>query len=204
MRREESRAPDAKTALVTGAQRGIGAAIARRLAADGARVWIDAVEELDRARELAAELGGEALEADVADQRQVERMLEHVGSLDVLVNNAADQAYEPLLDVDPRAWERTLAVNVTGAMLTIRAAAPRMRAGAAIVNVASMHSFVPLAGAAAYATSKGALVALTRQAAVELGESGIRVTRSRRVRSTSPTMRSAAGPVAIPSTGTCR
>src|SRR5215207_4037625 len=166
MRQEASRAPHSKTALVTGAQRGIGAAIARRLAADGARLWINAVEELDRARELAAEL---------ADQRQVERMLERIGCLDVLVNNAADQTYEPLLDADAKAWERTLAVNVTGAMLTIRAAAPRMRAGAAIVNVASMHSFVPLAGAAAYATSKGALVALTRQAAVELGESGIRV-----------------------------
>jgi len=175
MRQEASRAPHSKTALVTGAQRGIGAAIARRLAADGARLWINAVEELDRARELAAELGGEAAEADVADQRQVERMLERIGCLDVLVNNAADQTYEPLLDADAKAWERTLAVNVTGAMLTIRAAAPRMRAGAAIVNVASMHSFVPLAGAAAYATSKGALVALTRQAAVELGESGIRV-----------------------------
>ena len=174
MRQEESRAPDAKTALVSGAQRGIGAAIARRLAADGARVWINAVEELDRARELAAELGGELVEADVADHVQVERMLERIGSLDVLVNNAADQTYEPLLDADPKAWERTLAVNVTGAMLTIRAAAPRMRVGAAIVNVASMHSFVPLAGAAAYATSKGALVALTRQAALELGDRGIR------------------------------
>jgi NAD(P)-dependent dehydrogenase (short-subunit alcohol dehydrogenase family) len=88
---------------------------------------------------------------------------------------SADQTHEPLLGADPKTWERTLAVNVTGAMLTIRAAGPRMRAGAVIVNVASMHSFVPLAGAAAYATSKGALAALTRQTAVELGERGIRV-----------------------------
>jgi NAD(P)-dependent dehydrogenase (short-subunit alcohol dehydrogenase family) len=175
MRKEGSGAPQNKSALVTGAQRGIGAAIARRLAAGGARVWINAIEELDQARELASELGGEVIEADVADRAQVERMLERTGSLDVLVNNAADQTYEPLLGADPKAWERTLAVNVTGAMLTIRAGGPRMRAGAAIVNVASMHSFVPLAGAAAYATSKGALAALTRQAAVELGERGVRV-----------------------------
>jgi NAD(P)-dependent dehydrogenase (short-subunit alcohol dehydrogenase family) len=175
MRKEGSGAPQNKSALVTGAQRGIGAAIARRLAAGGARVWINAIEELDQARELASELGGEVIEADVADRAQVERMLERTGSLDILVNNAADQTYEPLLGADPKAWERTLAVNVTGAMLTIRAGGPRMRAGAAIVNVASMHSFVPLAGAAAYATSKGALAALTRQAAVELGERGVRV-----------------------------
>jgi len=120
------------------------------------------------------------------------------------VNNAADQAYEPLLDVDPRAWERTLAVNVTGAMLTIRAAAPRMRAGAAIVNVASMHSFGPLAGAAAYATSKGALVALTRQAAVELGDRGIRVNAVAPGPIDTTDDEERRRPGAIRSTGTCR
>ena len=164
-----------KAALVTGAQRGIGAAVARRLAAAGARVWINAVEELDRARSLAAELGGEAVEADVADAEQVERMCERIGSLDILVNNAADQTSQALLDADRAAWEHTLAVNVTGPMLTIQAAAPRMREGGAIVNVASMHSFVPLRGAGAYATSKAALAGLTRQAAIELGGRGIRV-----------------------------
>ncbi len=163
------------TALVTGAQRGIGAAIARRFAADGARVWVNAVEEFGRARELAAELGGEAVEADVADPEQVERMLERVGSLDILVNNAADQSNQALLDADPGTWDRTLAVNVTGPMLTMKASAPRMGTGGSIVNVASMHSFVPLTGAAAYSTSKGALVSLTRQAAVEVGDRGIRV-----------------------------
>jgi NAD(P)-dependent dehydrogenase (short-subunit alcohol dehydrogenase family) len=164
-----------KTALVTGAQRGIGAAIARRLAADGALLWINAVEELDQARELAAELGGQAIEADVADSEQIERMLERVGSLDILVNNAADQSNQALLDADRGTWDGTLAVNVTGPMLTMQASTPRMGAGGSIVNVASMHSFVPLTGAAAYATSKGALVTLTRQAAAELGGSGIRV-----------------------------
>jgi NAD(P)-dependent dehydrogenase (short-subunit alcohol dehydrogenase family) len=164
-----------KVALVTGAQRGIGAAIARRLAREGACVWVNAVEELDRAEALASELGARVIEADVSDEDQVEAMLERSGPLDILVNNAADQTYQSILELDRGAWGRALAVNVTGPMLLIRAAAPAMRRGAAIVNIASVHAFVALKDAAAYTTSKGALVMLTRQAAVELGERGIRV-----------------------------
>jgi NAD(P)-dependent dehydrogenase (short-subunit alcohol dehydrogenase family) len=164
-----------RNALVTGAQRGIGAAIARRLAADGARVWVNAVEELDRARELAGEIGANVVEADVSDPEQVARMLERTGPLDVLVNNAADQTYQPILEVDRAAWDHTLAVNLTGPVHTIKLAVPSMAAGASIINVASMHAFVALRGAAAYTASKGGLAMLTRQAAVELGELGIRV-----------------------------
>lgn len=166
---------DGKIALVTGAQRGIGAAIARRLARDGATVWVNAIEELDRAEALAGELGTQTVVADVSDATQVTAMFKRIGSLHVLVNNAADQTYEPLREADPETWQRTLAVNVTGPMLTMRAAAPRMRRGGAIVNIASMHSFVPLSGAAAYSASKAALAQLTRQAAQELAELGIRV-----------------------------
>jgi meso-butanediol dehydrogenase/(S,S)-butanediol dehydrogenase/diacetyl reductase len=162
-------------ALVTGAQRGIGAAIARRLAGDGTRVWINAVEELRRAEALAAEIDGEVVEADVSQPEQVERMLATTGPLDVLVNNAADQTYQPLLEVEPDAWECTLAVNLTGPMLTMKAAAPTMARGAAIVNVVSVHALIALRGAVAYTASKAALAMLTRQSAVELGERGIRV-----------------------------
>jgi NAD(P)-dependent dehydrogenase (short-subunit alcohol dehydrogenase family) len=158
-----------KSALVTGAQRGIGMAIARRLAHDGARVWINAVEELDRAQALAAELASEVVEADVSEPDQVAHMLERTGPLDVLVNNAADQTYQPLAEVDRAAWDRTLAVNLTGPLLITRDAARSMPAGGAIVNVASIHAFVALGGAAAYAASKGGLAMLTRQAAVEFG-----------------------------------
>jgi NAD(P)-dependent dehydrogenase (short-subunit alcohol dehydrogenase family) len=164
-----------KTALVTGAQRGIGAAIARRLARDGASVWINAVEELDEARALALEIGGEAVQADVADPDAVERMLQRAGPLDVLVNNAADQIYQPVLEVERDAWDHTFAVNVAGPLQTIRTAAPAMPAGGSIINVASVHAFVALRGAAAYTASKAALAMLTRQSAVELGERGIRV-----------------------------
>jgi NAD(P)-dependent dehydrogenase (short-subunit alcohol dehydrogenase family) len=164
-----------KSALVTGAQRGIGAAIARRLAHDGARVWVDAVEELEQARMLAAELNGELVEADVSDPDQVDRMLKRTGPLDVLVNNAADQTHQPVLEVDRKTWDRTLAVNLAGPMLLTRDTARSMPAGGAIVNVASIHAFVALRGAAAYTASKAALAMLTRQAAVELGERGIRV-----------------------------
>ncbi|HMA27563.1 MAG: SDR family NAD(P)-dependent oxidoreductase [Solirubrobacterales bacterium] len=164
-----------KSALVTGAQRGIGMAIARRLAQDGARVWINAVEELASAQALAAELAGELVEADVSDADQVAQMLERTGPLDILVNNAADQTYQPLLQVDRDAWDRTLAVNLTGPLLMIREAARSMPAGGAIVNVASIHAFIPYLGAAAYAASKAGLAMLTRQAAIELGEREIRV-----------------------------
>jgi NAD(P)-dependent dehydrogenase (short-subunit alcohol dehydrogenase family) len=164
-----------KSALVTGAQRGIGAAIARRLARDGARVWINAVEELARAGALAAELGGGVVEADVGDPDQVAGMLERTGALDVVVNNAADQTHQPVREVDRKTWDRTLAVNLTGPLLVTREAARSMPSGGAVVNVASIHSFIALRGAAAYTASKAGLAMLTRQAAVELGERGIRV-----------------------------
>jgi NAD(P)-dependent dehydrogenase (short-subunit alcohol dehydrogenase family) len=138
-----------KAALVTGAQRGIGMAIARRLAHDGARVWINAVEQLDRAEALAAELSSEVVEADVSDQDQVAHIFERTGPLDVVVNNAADQTYQPLLEVERDAWDRTLAVNLTGPMLITKGAARAMPAGGAIANVGSIHAFIALRGAAA-------------------------------------------------------
>jgi NAD(P)-dependent dehydrogenase (short-subunit alcohol dehydrogenase family) len=166
---------EGKAALVTGAQRGIGAAIARRLARDGARLWINAVEELDKAHRLARDLGGEVVEANVADEAEVDEMLACTGPLDVLVNNAADQTYQPLLAVEREAWDRTFAVNVTGPLQVIRTAASGMPAGGSIINVASIHAVVPLRDGAAYTASKAALAMLTRHAAVELGDRGIRV-----------------------------
>ena len=102
-------------------------------------------------------------------------MFERTGPLDVVVNNAADQTYQPVLEVEHKAWNRTLAVNLTGPMLVTKGAARSMPAGGAIVNVASIHAFIALQGAAAYTASKAGLAMLTRQAAVELGERGIRV-----------------------------
>ena len=166
---------EGKAALVTGAQRGIGAAIARRLAEEGCSVWVNAVEELDAAHALASDIGAQLVEADVSDPGQVERMLEATGPVGVLVNNAADQTHEPLLEADPDTFNRTLRVNATAHMLTTRAAAPGMDPGSAIVNIASVHALIALEGAAAYAASKGAVAQLTRQAAVELAGRGIRV-----------------------------
>ena len=164
-----------KTALVTGAQRGIGAAIASRLAEEGCSVWVNAFEELDLAEALADEIGGRMVSADVANAADVEKMMRATGPLDVLVNNAANQDDQGFDEIDEATWQRTLAVNATGPMLTTRAAVPSMSAGGAIVNIASVHALVALRGAVAYATSKGALAMLTKELASELGDRGIRV-----------------------------
>jgi NAD(P)-dependent dehydrogenase (short-subunit alcohol dehydrogenase family) len=164
-----------KHVLVTGAQRGIGEAIARRLAQEGSRVYVNAVEELEQAEALAKEIGGQVAGGDVSDEDAIEAMLEKTGPLDVLVNNAADQTRQRLHEIERGKWDQTMAVNATGPMLLIQRAARDMPAGSAIVNVASVHSFVALKGAGAYTASKGALLMLTRQAAVELAPQGIRV-----------------------------
>jgi NAD(P)-dependent dehydrogenase (short-subunit alcohol dehydrogenase family) len=174
---------EGRVALITGGARGIGAATAERLAEDGAAI---AIADLDgagaetAAKQIAAayDVPAIGLKTDVSQAAEVDRtvaqIVERLGSLDILVNNAADRASQPLLDADRASWDHTLTVNVTGPMLTIQGAARRMQSGA-IVNVASMHSFAPLRGAAAYATSKAAVAALTSQAAMELGDRGIRV-----------------------------
>jgi NAD(P)-dependent dehydrogenase (short-subunit alcohol dehydrogenase family) len=161
---------DGQVALVTGGGTGIGAAIARRLAAEGARVAITG-----RRREplelVAAETDALVLPGDVADDPAglVARVEAELGSLDVLVNNAG---------IGSEDWDRTLAVNLTAPYRLAVAAVPGLeRSGAgAIVNVASVAAFVAdPTGSAPYEASKAALVMLTRSLAVDLGPRGIRV-----------------------------
>jgi NAD(P)-dependent dehydrogenase (short-subunit alcohol dehydrogenase family) len=171
-----------KVALVTGAARGIGRAIALRLAAGGAAV---AVADLDEAgaRKVAGELGGGralALAGDVSVEREanalVDRTVAELGGLDVLVNNAGIWVIKPLEETTPDEWDRQQATNLRGVYLLCRRAIPALRRGpGCIVNIASMAGFrftVPHVG---YAATKAGVIATTRDLAVELAPDRIRV-----------------------------
>jgi NAD(P)-dependent dehydrogenase (short-subunit alcohol dehydrogenase family) len=163
----------ARQALVTGAGSGIGAAVARRLAADGAQV-VAADVALEAAEAVAREIGARPLELDVRDEQQVAAAM---AGLDVLVNVAGigstTTAPETPLDV----WEDVFAVNARGTFLCCKHAIPGMaeRRRGSIVNVASVAAIVGLRNRAAYCASKGAVVALTRALAVDHVADGIRV-----------------------------
>lgn len=170
-----------RTALVTGAAGGIGLAVARRLLAEGARV---ALNDVDAERLAAADLGGEVatLPADLAAPAERDRLVPEViarwGGLDILVNNAADHGPRTgFLAQSDTEWETVFAVNVTAAAALCRAAARDMkpRGAGAIVNLSSVQVGLPVPSYAAYVSSKGAIVAMTRALAVELSPSGIRV-----------------------------
>lgn len=164
-----------RTALVTGAGSGIGAAVARRLAAAGANVIL---ADLSRAavEELAAELGPEAraVQLDVRDEAQVAPAM---ADLDVLVNVAGIGSTTNAPETPLEVWENVFAVNARGTFLCCKHALPGMaaRGGGSIVNVASVAALVGLRNRAAYCASKGAVVALTRALAVDHVGDGIRV-----------------------------
>jgi NAD(P)-dependent dehydrogenase (short-subunit alcohol dehydrogenase family) len=167
-----------KVAIVTGAARGIGLAVARRFLRDGYRV---AILDIDAA-EL-AKAPGEclAIECDVAEPRQVgdavARVERELGRIDALVNNAGIALFKPLLETTYAEWSRVLAVNLDGPFLLTQACAPVMLrgGGGAIVNIASISGMRASTLRVAYGTSKAALVHLTKQQAAELGHLGIRV-----------------------------
>jgi NAD(P)-dependent dehydrogenase (short-subunit alcohol dehydrogenase family) len=171
-----------KVALVTGAAQGIGNAIALGLAAEGARI---VVADLSRAEEAAAAFdAGVGLTVDVADEGQVARMAEEVvercGSIDVLVNNAglyASLQMRPFMEIPVEEWRQVMDVNVLSMFLTCRAVVPHMRAqgGGRIVNISSGTPFRGVPFLLHYVTSKGAIVALTRSLAKELGRDDILV-----------------------------
>jgi NAD(P)-dependent dehydrogenase (short-subunit alcohol dehydrogenase family) len=164
-----------RTALVTGAGSGIGAAVARRLAAAGAHVIL-ADLSLDAVEKLARELGPEAraLQLDVRDEEQVAPAA--VG-LDVLVNVAGIGSTTSAPETPLEVWEDVFAVNARGTFLCCKHAIPGMaaRGGGSIVNVASVAALVGLRNRAAYCASKGAVVALTRALAVDHVGDAIRV-----------------------------
>jgi 3-oxoacyl-[acyl-carrier protein] reductase len=167
----------ARTAVVTGAARGLGAAIAARLAADGDRVLL-ADRDLPGAEAVAADVGGEALRHDVRDLRSWERLLDAAGDVHVLVNNAARTEVRSFWEIDVDEWDDVLATNLRGTYLGCRVlgAAMRERGWGRIVNLASVAGQNSRAVTGVhYATSKAAIIALTRHAATELADSGVTV-----------------------------
>jgi glucose 1-dehydrogenase len=163
-----------RVAVVTGAAGGVGRATVAAFRADG---W--QVVGIDRAEEAATQHLDVYIRADVADAAAVESAFADVARLnriDALINNAAIQIGNTVLGTSPEEWDAVMASNVRSAYLTIRAAYQLMRdRDAAVVNVSSVHALATSHGVAAYATSKAALVGLTRAAALELASSGIRV-----------------------------
>lgn len=167
-----------KTAVVTGAAAGIGRGIAGVLAAEGADLLL--VDRDPAVRRVADELGAAHLCADVGAPdtaaQAVRATLDRYGRLDVLVNNAAVLRTGLLHEFALEDWEQVLRVNLTGPYLMMRAAIPAMLdSGGAIVNIASISTFAVLPEHAAYCASKGALLQLSRQAALDYARFGIRV-----------------------------
>lgn len=170
-----------KTALVTGAARGIGLATARLFRRDGWRVaLIDRDEpELTAALAHLADPDARAFVCDVSDPHQVTAMLRAVegwaGRLDALVNNAGVADFGPIEETDFPRWRRVMETNLDGVFLVSQAATPLLqRQGGAICNIASISGLRASTLRVAYGTSKAAVMQLTRQQAAELGEYGIR------------------------------
>ena len=172
-----------KAALVTGAARGIGLAIAEKFLAEGYRVAlldIDA-ETLGRTAERLREREILPIVCDVAEPAQVVAAIAKVDEvfrrLDALVNNAGVAVFKPILETSYEEWARLLAVNLSGPFLCTQACAPLMlrSGGGSVVNIASISGLRASTLRVAYGTSKAALIHLTKQQAVELGDRGIRV-----------------------------
>jgi 3-oxoacyl-[acyl-carrier protein] reductase len=180
-----SKSLNGKVAFINGGSRGIGAATARRLAREGARIAIGYQSSAIAAEALVAEIeagGGEAIaiRADAADAealaRAIDRAADHFGRLDILVNSAGVLRLGPVEAFSLADLDQTLAVNVRAVFVASKAAAAHMRDGGRIINISSTNADrMPFAGGAAYAMSKSALTGLAKGMARDLGPRGITV-----------------------------
>ena len=176
---------EGKVAIVTGASKGIGASIARHLAAEGAAVVVNYASSRDGADRVVADItakGGRAVavQADVARAGDVERLFAEsartFSRLDILVNNAGTYAFLPLEQLTETHFHRHFDLNVLGLLLASQQALKHFGpSGGSIINISSLASTVGLANSSVYSASKGAVEALTRALAAELGPRNIRV-----------------------------
>ncbi len=162
-----------KHALVTGAARGIGRATASLLAERG--YTVTAVDQDDSVESVAKEIGGRAVRCDVRDAAGLQEVAAGMDRLDLLVNNAGIWQFSPLADIDVEHYRRILDVNVLGTLLCTQTFAPLIVRGGSIVNVTSFLAETARAGSGIYPATKAAVIALTRQAAAEYADAGIRV-----------------------------
>jgi 2-hydroxycyclohexanecarboxyl-CoA dehydrogenase len=165
---------EGRKALVTGGAGGIGAAIAARLAAEGAEVWVGDID-VDGARRVAGEIAGHAVELDVTDLDAARAAVEATGGLDVLVNNAGTDEFGFFPQTTPEQWQRVIAINLNGVLNCTAAALPGMQAAkyGRIVNISSEAGRVGSKGSAIYSAAKAGVIGFTKVIARENGRYGI-------------------------------
>lgn len=173
---------EGKVALITGGGTGIGAAVAERFVAEGAKICISArrQEMLDKVAQSLPSDSVTTCSGDVSKQEDAERMVETTvkfgGKLDVLLNNAGISIQGAVADLDPENWHKVIGVNLTGPFLLMRAAIPHMikAGGGSIINMASVGGLNCLPAYGAYCPSKAGLIMLTKQVALDYGPQNIR------------------------------
>lgn len=175
---------EGKVAIVTGASRGIGRAIALKLASNGASVVVNYASNADKAQAVVAEiakLGSQAisLPADVSQVADIQRLFEqtiaHFGKVDILVNNAAIMLYKPIIEVTEAEFDKILATNIKGTYFACQQAALHMANGGRIINFSSTATALMLPTYSAYVATKGAVEQITRALTKELGAKEITI-----------------------------
>ncbi len=164
-----------KTALVTGSTSGIGLAIARALAAEGAKVILNGFGDPTEIEKLRSEIGAAYSGADLTKPQEIEAMMAEAGEIDILVNNAGTQHVAPVDQFPVEKWDLILALNLSAAFHTTRLALPGMKAKGwgRIVNTASAHSLVASPNKAPYVAAKHGIAGFTKAVALETATSGV-------------------------------